>query len=542
MQHDKDSVFILDGIKDGFRIIDEPILTDPVFCKNYKSAIDPAIAPAVEKQIFKEIDNDCYVICDSPAHIVSSLGAIRKSNGGVRLIHDCSRPYGSSLNSYATTHKFKYETVDKAMELLPPGGFMAKVDLSSAYRVAPIHPDCYAATGLHWTFTGNSTPTYMIDTRLPFGASKSPEIFQRLTSSVTRFMANRDFTVIAYLDDFLVIEETEERCVEAYETLLSLLQKLGFKINWDKVASASQQMTFLGINICSVSRQLSLPQEKLEEIRTLLKTWECKKKATKHELMQLVGKLNWAARLVRGGRTFLRRLIDIMCSLKRKHHRIRLTASARADIAWWLEFMQVFNGTVCFIHNTPVPAACFTSDACTIGGAAVYNSDWFYVNWSIDYPEMSSEHINVKELCTIIIAARRFANIWTNKHIVVYTDNTCSMYSLNKGTSHNTTCMKLLRELFWLSAVYNFHLTARHIPGVDNIVSDYISRLHEHVNWPHFIVKNQLCIDSPLCHMSLPCFLSLQEPHCHSGGNCNKNVLILSDQHLPTPQSPRILQ
>ena len=75
------------------------------------------------------------------------------------------------------------------MELLLEG-YMAKVDLSSAYRVAPIHPDCYSATGLYWIFERDSAPTYMIDSRLPFGASKSPEYFQRLSNSVTRFLKN----------------------------------------------------------------------------------------------------------------------------------------------------------------------------------------------------------------------------------------------------------------------------------------------------------------------------------------------------------------
>ena len=39
--------------------------------------------------------------------------------------------------------------------------------------------------------------------------------------------------------------------------------------------------------------------------------------------------------------------------------------------------------------------------------------------------------------------------------------------------------MKYLRYMFWLSAVYNFRLTAMHIPGTDNVFADKISRLHE---------------------------------------------------------------
>ena len=39
--------------------------------------------------------------------------------------------------------------------------------------------------------------------------------------------------------------------------------------------------------------------------------------------------------------------------------------------------------------------------------------------------------------------------------------------------------MDCLRELFWLSATYNFTLVPVHILGKENILPDTISRLHE---------------------------------------------------------------
>ena len=39
--------------------------------------------------------------------------------------------------------------------------------------------------------------------------------------------------------------------------------------------------------------------------------------------------------------------------------------------------------------------------------------------------------------------------------------------------------MPFLRELFWLSAIYNFKITAKFVPGKLNILADTISRLHE---------------------------------------------------------------
>jgi hypothetical protein len=40
--------------------------------------------------------------------IVSSLGAVPKSNGDIRLIHDASQPVGNSLNSYTSDTNCSY--------------------------------------------------------------------------------------------------------------------------------------------------------------------------------------------------------------------------------------------------------------------------------------------------------------------------------------------------------------------------------------------------------------------------------------------------
>jgi hypothetical protein len=460
-----------------------------VYCKNYKSVTDQVVRHKAEAQILHEISVGNYVISPLKPTIVSSLGAVLKDTGKVRLLHDCSRPAGLGVNSYATTSHFKYETVDHAVNLLPKYGYMAKIDLRSAYRSIPTHPACYEYMGLAWNFEGDSSPTFLIDTRLPFGASRAPGTFQRISNCITRYLASQGYTAISYLDDFLLIEATKDRCQEGYNLLLQVLGQLGFQISWEKVFPPSQRVTFLGVNIDSVQETLSLPADKLEILQVELCNWQAKRKATKRELQQLIGKLNWAARVVKGGRTFLRRLIDLMCTLQRKHHHVRLGCSARADINWWASYISKFNGTAFFIRKDTAPSGKFTSDACNNGGGSAFRTDWFYCNWAIDYPAVASMHINLKELFVVLLAAYRWARAWSNLHIVVYSDNSATVHILNKGSSRNATAMKWIRQLFWLSAVFNFHLTAKHIPGVDNIISDTISRLDQYpVNvWGAFI-------------------------------------------------------
>jgi len=62
-------------------------------------------------------------------------------------------------------------------------------------------------------------------------------------------------------------------------TLISLLRKLGFHINWSKVEGPTQTLTFLGIHIDAVNMCLTLPREKLLELRAELSKFANRKRA-----------------------------------------------------------------------------------------------------------------------------------------------------------------------------------------------------------------------------------------------------------------------
>ena len=75
---------------------------------NYSSALSNR--DLVEKQILEEIAEGRYVVTETKPTVVSALGAVPKSNGGIRLIHDCSQPAGRAVNDYATLKSKYYGT------------------------------------------------------------------------------------------------------------------------------------------------------------------------------------------------------------------------------------------------------------------------------------------------------------------------------------------------------------------------------------------------------------------------------------------------
>ena len=94
-------------------------------------------------------------------------------------------------------------------------------------------------------------------------------------------------------------------------------------------------------------------------------------------------------------------------------------------------------------------------------------------------PFISDWHINCKETLSAVLAARRWGHLWKNCRVQFFTDNMTARACLNKGTSRNDAIMPYLRELFWLSAVHNFHISAEYVRGKANDIPDAISRLHE---------------------------------------------------------------
>ena len=445
---------------------------------NYKSATNPSTRRLVEQTIQEEIAEGNYKITTTKPTVVSALGAIPKPNSTeIRLIHDCSRPHGQAVNDYITTKAFKFQTLDDAIRLLKPRYYMAKIDLKHAYRSVPIHKDNYQATGCKWKFKRDNHYTYFYDTRLPFGASSSPEIFHRLTQSVRRMMARRGFPdVVVYLDDFLVIGENKQRCYEAFETLVALLEDLGFTISQHKLVRPTQRLTFLGVELDTTNCTMSLPSGKLDELLHLVTEFQSRKRATRKQLQCLAGKLNWACRVIYGGRTFLRRILDTINALSNTG-KIRLDSEFRADISWWANFLKIFNGTKHFLNT--LPTVDVVTDACPVAAGGYFRGDWFYHHFQADSPAWAELHINHKETLAITLAARRWCTRWANHRIVIRCDNQAAVQIINKGTTANPSIMTELRHLFWLSALYNFHITAIYLEGEKNHLADTISRLHE---------------------------------------------------------------
>ena len=323
---------------------------------------------------------------------------------------------------------------------------MAKVDLRHAYRSWGIHPKNFHATSLKWKFSGDKQYTYLIVTKLPYGGRHAQGIFHRLTQAVRRMMARRGYgCIIVYLDDFVVIGSTLSECQEIFDCLIQLLQGLGFDISWQKVVPPTQVLIFLGVLIDTVGQFLALPDGKLVKLQIFMHQFLHRRRASKRELQVLAGKLNWACRVVFGGRTFLRRILDAINGLRSLSDRFQFTCEFYVDLSWWADFLSVFNGKRMFLDNIPVVDV--ETDGCFEAAGGFFQGDWFYYRFGAESATLAGLHINHKEVLAVVAAAKCWGYCWSNKHVIIHSDSTIAVVIVNKGTTRSPIVMAILTQV-----------------------------------------------------------------------------------------------
>ena len=95
LAEDIDREFILNGIKQGFRLTDAPF-------NNIEGTSAKKNSAKVEARIKEEIGEGNYVTAkETEVTLVSPLAATEKANGDIRLLHDLSYPENRGLNANA---------------------------------------------------------------------------------------------------------------------------------------------------------------------------------------------------------------------------------------------------------------------------------------------------------------------------------------------------------------------------------------------------------------------------------------------------------
>uniref|UniRef100_A0A7M5X226 Reverse transcriptase domain-containing protein n=1 Tax=Clytia hemisphaerica TaxID=252671 RepID=A0A7M5X226_9CNID len=319
--------FLIHGFSHGFRLGfgDSPLSHTG---RNNSSAM--IVGDKVSASIMKELERGHtagpFATSPLPNLHCSPLGSAPKNDGSSRIILDLSQPNGCSVNDGIPIESchVKYSSFDDAVDLvhlLGRGCFMGKIDIKHAFRLCPVHPDDWYLLGYYWR------SRWYVDLRLPFGLRSSPFIFTTFSDALQWILVVKyNITALVhYLDDFFVVGRTKEECQSRMDLMVQVFDFLGVPIAKDKFEGPLQRIVFLGIEIDSVDFTIRLPADKKLSLLNTVESWLVRKKCTKLDLLSLIGSLSFACKVIKPGRIFLRRLINLSTSVAKLHHHISLS-------------------------------------------------------------------------------------------------------------------------------------------------------------------------------------------------------------------------
>lgn len=194
-------------------------------------------------------------------------------------------------------------------------------------------------------------------------------------------------------------------------------------------------LSVLGIVIDTVAGELRLPADKLECLRALLQHWGSRTSCSHKELESLIGLLNHTCKVVRSGRSFLRRMLDLLHALPPTQSTVRLNTSFRSDLAWRTAFIAHWKGTSFLPPLSRLPNTVVTIDASGSWGCSAWQAHrWFQLQWDSQSAPLS---IEVKELIPIILACATWGHSWHGQQVLCQFDN--QLHACARGQARTKT-------------------------------------------------------------------------------------------------------
>ena len=419
---------------------------------------------------------------------ISPLSTRPKRNSETRrIIMDCSWPIGASLNDGISKDWYedrvialKYPTIDMlAKHLVDMRSrsdepiYLFKEDMDWVFR--QLYADLKSISLLGFRWRG----LYYFDLVMVMGCRIAPYICQRTTDMVRYIHNNKGFFLLNYVDDFLGAEY-KSRIQESHTQLVTMLSEIGLERSPKKSVPPTQMLEFIGNLVNTDSMTLGVTLDRKKEVMYELNNWRFKDTCSRSQLESLIGKLQFMSNCTKPGRLFVSRLLGFMKTLNRGRY-YTIPDEMCKDLKWWYSFLPQFWGTsVMWLTDTEDTDAELARDACLLAAGAFRQDQCF----SVMFPEHILEgkpkpKITHLELWAIIIAVKVLGPELTGRIVKISTDNEAVSQIINTGRSYDAHLQKLLRELVWWLAQFQFRIKGVYLPGVANRLPDLLSRMPE---------------------------------------------------------------
>ncbi|KAL0161520.1 hypothetical protein M9458_045245, partial [Cirrhinus mrigala] len=349
---------------------------------------------------------------------------VPKKDGGLRPILDLRH-----LNRALMKRPFKMLTLKQILSHVRPGDWFLSLDLKDAYfhiQIAPHHRRFlrFAFEGVAYQYTV-----------LPFGLSLAPRTFTKCMDAALVPLRQKGIRVLNYLDDWLVLAQSE---AELH------LECLGLRVNLTKSAlHPSRRISFLGAIFDSTQLRAMVVPERALAIRQLAGSFRDARPYGFCIPSARIGPAAYAAPSA-----------------------LAETTGSTSCMASWSPGKT---------HNGWRGARkVVTTDASNKGWGALCDGNPAFGLWS---KAGKGFHINCLEMLAVCHALRSFLPDLKGHHVLIRSDNmTVVSYINRQGGLSSRHLFTLVKDLLEWAQLNLASLRAVHVPGRLNQGADMLSR------------------------------------------------------------------
>ena len=189
-----------------------------------KKMVEDELERLVKEGTLKPVD-----YAEWAAPIVAVLKSDRES---VRVCGD----FRMTVNPVSKLHRYPLPKVEDLFATLSEGKVFSKIDLTQAYQQLKLDSQSQKYLVI------NTHKGLFQYTRLPFGVSSAPGIFQKIMESLLHGIPG----VLVYVDDILISRATDAEHLESLEEVLKRLTAAGLRAKRHKCKFMAPHVEFLG--------------------------------------------------------------------------------------------------------------------------------------------------------------------------------------------------------------------------------------------------------------------------------------------------------
>ncbi|KAK3278548.1 hypothetical protein CYMTET_13527 [Cymbomonas tetramitiformis] len=423
------------------------------------------------------------------------------------------------LNQWCVKNRVKMETLKKLRRLTKPGDWCFSFDLQDGFHALGIHPDFQRF--MRFDLQGDLLQCSAV----PFGWNDAPRVFCKFVRVMVEALrspqaeedrreikrlrdgsavrqrwsvrrrtggagenANRHsgMRVLPYMDDFLVLVDSQREGFLRREKVQLVLHRLGLRRNEKKGQwEPTQVVEHLGLEVDLKLGQFRVTERRVHKIHTRAKEILCD--ATRNRrwiparrLASFTGLCQSVYLAVPAARLYLRELYFVLAEKRSWGAKVTISRVARGGLRMVVQAAcdeQVERAQDLEIPDESEGAHRLFDDG--LGG--VLNLKFPARSFWPD--EMRNWHITHLELEAVYKTVQAFLQELEGKVVRLYCDSQAVVAMLSHFTSRNPDLMRRMRRLWLLLDLHDIELQARYIRSEANVWADNLSRCEDLDDW-----------------------------------------------------------